>query len=41
MRVAETSAEFVVWWGNLRKTYHLEDLDVDGRIFFDRGHPVV
>jgi len=22
----------VCWWGNLRETDHLEDLDVDGRI---------
>jgi hypothetical protein len=32
MRVAETSAAFVVWWENPSETYHLEDLGVDGRI---------
>ena len=32
MRVAETSGAFVIWWENLRETYHLEDLGVDGRI---------
>jgi hypothetical protein len=32
MRVAETSDAFVVWWGNLRETDHLENLGVDRRI---------
>jgi hypothetical protein len=22
-----------VWWGDLKKTYHLEDLGIDGRIY--------
>jgi hypothetical protein len=23
---------FEFWWGNWRERYHLEDLDIDGRI---------
>jgi hypothetical protein len=35
-RVEDRRVETVFWWGGLRERYHLEYLDIDGRMILKR-----